>query len=366
MALTTNRFTEKAARAEQPKYRLLADHFRSQMMSHKLVPGSRLPSFAEMRSQFGVTSNTIERAYGLLEQEGLIDRRSGSGVYVAQVERVHTGNIGLLIHSTNMAPSYDSTYMQTILDGIRESSSEQGMKVVLIEDDDAVNPQQLDGILLHSDKFEINALDIPSHIPQVMLFQHVNSITAVTANDFSGSKLATSYLIKRGHRRIACLMEEFLDIPIQRRGGYYAALQDAGITVDPKWLRLTERMWPSDTMNYLEWGRHNMRAWLEEGWRDLNCTAIVVQNDHSAIGVMQTLQDAGIDVPGDVSVIGFDGTHICDLARPRLTSVEVPLRQIGYEAIKVLCEQIQNGPQEPREISLPVKLRDGDSVAKIN
>jgi DNA-binding LacI/PurR family transcriptional regulator len=249
---------------------------------------------------------------------------------------------------------------------MRESCREEGFKIVFIEDDEAIAPQHVDGIIFSADSLEIYAMGIPPEIPQVMLFQHADGISSVTADNFGGSKLATSYLLKKGHRRIACLLEEFLDIPIRRRSGYQAALQEAGISTQPGWLRLTEQMRPTPTNSYLEWGRRHMHNWLNEGWHELGCTAIVAQNDQAAIGVMQTLQEAKIDVPGQVSIIGFDGTNVCDLVRPRLTSVEVPLHEIGREAIKVLCDQIKNGSQAPLEISLPVKLREGDSVARIN
>jgi len=336
-------------------------------MAEQLGPNAQLPTMVQLRESLGVSMNTLNAALRELEKQQVLRSVHGVGIFVQESQRHSlTGNIGLLLHSAYLTPSYNSAYMQTVLGGIREGSNEQGMKIVLLEDDDAINLEEIDGILFYSDKLEVYAMGIPPEIPQVMIFQHTNDITTVTADDFGGSKLATSYLIQHGHRRIACLMEELMDIPIQRRGGYQAALQEAGIAVQSDWLRLTEKMRPSKTANYLEWGRHHMRAWLDEGWRDLNCTAIVAQNDLSAIGIIQILQEAGIDVPGQVSVIGFDGTNVGDLVRPRLTSIEVPLRQIGQEAIKVLCGQIKNGQQAPHEISLPVKLRKGGSVAQIN
>ena len=349
----------------QPKYLNIYEDISRQILNGELKPGDRLPSFSELRASYGAMPATADRTYTRLERENLVVRQPRRGVFVASRQQSQTGNIGLLVRSAYLSPSYNSEYMQTVLNGIREACQEQHMKIILMEESEAVDSSQVDGILLYCDKLEAYTMGIPADFPQVMLFQHANDITAVTADDFGGAKLATSHLIKNGHRRIASLMEELQDIPIQRRAGYQAALQEAGVVAEPGWLRLTEKMRPTDTTNYLEWGRQNMRAWLDAGWGKLGCTAIVAQNDHAAIGVMQTLQEAGIDVPGDVSVIGFDGTSLCDLASPRLTSIEVPLHQIGHEAIKVLCEQIQNGQQTPREISLPVKLRNGSSVRQI-
>jgi LacI family transcriptional regulator len=163
-------------------------------------------------------------------------------------------------------------------------------------------------------------------------------------------------------------MEGTFDETLQRAAGYQAALQKAGIDADARWLKQTAKISLSPSFAYLEWGRQHMRTWLEEGWRQLHCTAIIVQNDHAAIGVMQILQEEGIKVPEEVSVVGFDGTRVCDLVRPRLTSIQVPFYQMGYEAVKVLCRQMEQDPpvQQSMTVTLPVKLRRGDSVLTIN
>ncbi len=357
----TNTDTKKP----EPKYLQIYTQIQQQILSGELKPGERLPSFSELRAQHGAMPATSERVYARLEREHLVIRKPRSGTYVAPRELARTGNIGLILHSAYQTPNYNSPYTQILLEGMRASSQEQGMKIVLVDGGEESDLQQVDGILFCCDKLEAYAMGIPPQVPQVIALQHAHELTAVTVDDFSGSRAATNYLIERGHRRIACLMEEWTDIPIQRRGGYQAALQEAGIAIDPAWLRLPPKMCPKQMFNYLEWGRLNMRVWLDENWCDLNCTAIVAQNDHVAIGVMQTLQEAGFNVPGDVSVIGFDGTDICDLARPRLTSMVAPLHDIGYEAIKVLCEQIRSGVQTPREISLQAKIREGESVLRI-
>jgi len=68
-------------------------------------------------------------------------------------------------------------------------------------------------------------------------------------------------------------------------------------------------------------------------------------------------------VPGDVSVVGFDNTDICEFSRPRLTTVEVPLREIGQLGAEMLLDQIENGVHEPQHITLPTRLRARDSAA---
>jgi DNA-binding LacI/PurR family transcriptional regulator len=258
--------------------------------------------------------------------------------------------------------------VQSLLTGIRQECRKRDLNVLLINGNEADKAEKIDGCLFYCDKLEAYAMDIPEEMPRVLLLQHVGDFVTVSPDDFKAGKLAASLLANKGHRRIACLMEQSNktdrtdNISSQRLEGYYAGLREAGISMHPQWLKLTKKALSSANPTYLKWGRDNMRQWLDADWLELGCTAIVVQNDHAAIGVIQTLQEAGIKVPEQVSVIGFDGTSICDLVSPRLSSVQIPYEEIGREAIKVLCEQIQSGSHAPREIILPVSLREGDSV----
>jgi DNA-binding LacI/PurR family transcriptional regulator len=105
-----------------------------------------------------------------------------------------------------------------------------------------------------------------------------------------------------------------------------------------------------------------MMDWLAKEWEETGCTAIIVQNEVAAIGVVQTLQATGIKVPEEVSVITFDGTEVCDLITPHISAVAIPLEQIGIKAVEVLTNQIQNDRYQPQTLTLPLHLRLGDSV----
>ena len=112
----------------------------------------------------------------------------------------------------------------------------------------------------------------------------------------------------------------------------------------------------------MEQGRKSMSEWLKEDWAKLNCTALLVQNDFIAMGALAVLKDAGYKVPDDVSVVGFDGLDVCDMISPTLTTVEVPLRQIGSTALELLLRQLRNEESE-RHIELPTKLMVKESTA---
>jgi LacI family repressor for deo operon, udp, cdd, tsx, nupC, and nupG len=201
------------------------------------------------------------------------------------------------------------------------------------------------------------------------MFNVAEGMTSVLADDYGAAKMAVEYFLERGHRRIACLIEDTGDstqIMRDRFAGYQDALQQAGIDAPPKWGRMVDgSLVLRGRQSHLEWGREQMSAWLNEGFRQLRCTAILAQNDHVAIGIMQILREANIEVPGRISVMGFDGTELCDHATPRLTSMQMPLEQMGFKAVESLVNQIEKGRAEAQILVLPAKLREGDSVASL-
>src|SRR5690606_19753497 len=120
-----------------------------------------------------------------------------------------------------------------------------------------------------------------------------------------------------------------------RREGYRAALCEAGIEPRHEWERL---LW--NWGEFVLRGRRGMKDWFADGFSKTGITALLVQNDRAAIGAIQALQQAGLRVPHDVSVVGFDSTDECELSSPRLTSVHVPLAEIGNAAVEMLMQQI--------------------------
>jgi LacI family transcriptional regulator len=119
---------------------------------------------------------------------------------------------------------------------------------------------------------------------------------------------------------------------------------------------------PIPNVDFRPAGQENMRHWLAEDWRDLRCTALLAQNDETAIGAMEALREAKYSIPDDISIIGYDGTEICEYSHPQLTSVEVPLTLIAKTGVEVLLAHIAGRTETPRHIVLPTLLRVRASV----
>lgn len=347
------------ATCQKPKYRLLADSLRSQMKSGSLKAGDRLPSLVQMYRDHGATQSTMRRVYELLEKEDLIERHAGSGIYVAHRSetKTKTGKLGLLLHTHSMT----SSYMMEVLAGVRHEAARHGLEISLLDEDcTSIEPGKIDALIMSCHATEALAMELPSQLPHVLLFQHSPEFTCVVADDFEGAKMATHHLLNLGHQRVACLLSsEFGSVSRQRLAGYQAALHDAGITARNKDIRFLQ--YPSH-QSYSKAGEQAMVAWLEGGWRDLGCSAILAHNDGAAIGVIKALTAAGLRVPKDVSVIGFDGTEISQLCLPRLTTIRIPLEVIGARAVKVLIAQMQEKVLQEEKVVLPVNLIMGETT----
>jgi len=355
----------------QPKYAAIAGELRQRIQSGELQIGDQLPTFDEMCESYGVTPTTVVRVYGLLEQEELVERLHGRGIFVAKPKRKLTGNIGL-IGTEGIRQNAD--YYNRLMRGIEDAALQNKQHLLFLGTDldwDKQSCEKVDGILIAGvDQVNTIIQKLPPELPVVAIMVAAGKIPSVTADDYQGAKLAVQYLLTKGHRRIACLMEQDPILPRRRLAGYQDALYEADIKADQNSIRLApslrnEELSQSRTQLYIAWGKEQMKKWLNDGWSSTKCTAIFVQNDGAAIGVMQALQEEGIQVPQQVSVIGFDGTQLCDCVSPSLCAVQVPLAQISTKAVEVLNQQIQHGAQDAQSIVFPLQIREGASVAII-
>jgi DNA-binding LacI/PurR family transcriptional regulator len=361
--------------AQKPRYVQLAEHLRDRINKGEWKVGERLPSYAAMYREFGAAPATVQRVCDLLEKEQLIERRSGSGVYVAQPQRCLTNNIGIVSKADfRVSPEF---FFSHLAHGVQQAAARQEQRLLWLNQGlENENFHEVDGLLLTGHPSKTNQRIVkskPPHMPCVSMFIVAEGMNSVVADDYGAGKIATRHLLELGHERIACFMLDIPhtpQIPRNRIAGYQDALQEAGIIADPRWIRRAhypEVALPESVtrhQSFLEWGREQMQTWLKDDWHDLNCTALLAQNDHIAIGMMQVLQEANIHVPKQVSVMGFDGTELCDHTTPRLTSIQLPLEQIGAKAVELLVEQIKNAQPEETIVVLPAKLRQGASTAK--
>jgi LacI family transcriptional regulator len=196
-----------------------------------------------------------------------------------------------------------------------------------------------------------------ARVPIVFLGLSESWGDSVGPHDSAGGRLATGHLLELGHRRIAYvrtpLVEESGDRA--RYTGYRTTMQAAGAPVLPAF-----RWTPgADTVSV---ARQTIPFELAVAGPDAP-TALFASNDIGAIALIEACEAAGVRVPGDVSVVGFDDIAIAGLHRISLTTVSQPLDFQAERAVSLLLERIASPAISPRHVRVPVELRVRGSTA---
>lgn len=343
-----------------PKYAHLAETLRQQIQTGELKPGDQVPSLSAMKAKYGISQATWEKTFSLLEEQGLVMRRPGQGTFITETQPAkQTGNLGFTgeaFRQPHWVP-----HPSHLLKGIQGVAEREAVHVLLLNNTPDLEWAKVDGLFLCDPDAAMVFRRAPESMPCVSLLMPLPGVSSVVVDEYEGSRAAAKHLLELGHRRIAYLQSSTHPQVRSRRQGYGAALREAGIEPEQGWV--SDGIIAPDGLGNRERGRYIMEQWLQQGWDETGCTALVAQNDEAAIGAIEALRHANQNVPDDVSVIGFDGTELSDYCSPRLTTVQVPFEAIGAAATELLLNLINSGTTEPETIILPTTLRLGGSTA---
>lgn len=216
----------------------------------------------------------------------------------------------------------------------------------------------VDGILLLS-----NHAGDPRIVSTVNRLKHVvvldedipgASVPKVFANNEEGGWEATRHLIDNGHRRIA-----YVGGPPQlysaegRRAGYVRAMTEAALPLDPS-------IMIRGPYTY-EFGHEAFERLRESG-----ATAIFCASDYVAVGVLNGALHANLEVPRDISLVGFDDMFFAEMLRPPLTTVRQPVKSLGETGVRLLLELINGKDREPDPDLLATQLVVRNSVRAVS
>jgi len=178
------------------------------------------------------------------------------------------------------------------------------------------------------------------------------AVNRVLTDDPLGAGLAARHLLELGHRHMAVVTEPArIHSSAERRRGFAAVLEKAGL----------EPVVVEADGSDLQAGFRASQGLLSLKPRP---TAVFCANDMLAIGVLQAAAATGVRVPEELSVVGFDGTALAQIASPPLTTVVQPMREMGRAAVQLLIESLQNGGT-PRRVVLDPHLRQGGSTGPV-
>ena len=347
-----------AVKENSPLHHQFAEQVRRQIVSGELKPGDRLLSYAQAREQYGVHTNTLEKAHAQLEREGLIVRRRGKGTFVATPQWSPRKNQGVIgVAAPGFVFAQLSNYWMQLLHGVQAKADEEGVHLLFLNHKSLDGWEKADGVLVCDWSSQLILPRVPDEMPCVLLMSPAKNLPSVEADDYAGARDATRHLLDLGHRRIAYLHAEKIGIGVQRFAGYRAALETAGIEPCAAW------EYPLETFSgygaqIVEFGYETMTKWLRDDWSSLGCTSLLAHNDDIAFGAIKALQEFGLRVPEDVSVVGFDGTDLGAYCTPKLTTVQWPLEKIGALAMELLLQRI-SGDQRSEQVGDMRKILSG-------
>jgi LacI family transcriptional regulator len=178
-------------------------------------------------------------------------------------------------------------------------------------------------------------------------------VPKVFVDNVQGGYLATRHLLDAGHRRIAHVTgPEALFTVQERLEGYRRALAEAQVPYDPEWVRFG-----SYDRRFGQAAARDLIA------RDLPPTAVFAASDYLAVGMLETLRDHALDVPGYMSVVGFDDMEFASLLMPPITTLRQSASELGRTGVALLIAMLVGRDPAPAAVHrLPVKLIERASV----
>lgn len=290
-------------------------------------------------------------------RERVLDAANSLGYLARRREKAAIAvlrSVLLAVPSDTLPHSELNLFSWTLLSALTRECERRAIRVVPMEIDrpdfsgaelvERARANEVDGILILSEDRADLLHDIAaSGIPAVLMNgeDQEMQIDSVTPGNRFAARYATNWLIAQGHRRIMLLTWEGRSTIRRRRDGFLDAFRANGRSITDAPIHLARGYQP-------EFGAEAIKIWLDAHQGTMgDVTAIFCAADNLALGIMPVLARAGISMPQDVSILGFDGVALGEFTLPPLTTVSVPLDYMGPAALHLLEQRIVNAALNP-------------------
>lgn len=344
---------------------------------------TRRPTLQDIAASLDISVNTVSRA---LNNKGGVgdatrERIRAEAERIGYVPNAHARSlvlgarllIGLVITNTS------NPFYASISSEVEKRASDAGYSVILLSSDESAQREEkaaqavlrsgLDGVIVTPAQGRNNPwLRIQkAGVPVVMINRQLEDMPAhlVRTDNHFGMYTATRHAIDQGARSLVLLDD---DLPIStikhRVEGYRAAMADAGLSLtDNSVIYVPTRR--SDNL-ILPWHADDAyRIALDLLDRGHRPDAFMAGNDYFALGVLRALYHRGIDVPGNVMVVGYGDYPFSEHLTPSLSTVRLPARAVAQRAVELLLAQIHGESTEPSEHILGAELVVRESSRRI-
>lgn len=332
-----------------PKYQSIADSLRQEIESgqyNRLLPTEQL-----LCQRFQISRQTVRRALSMLEDEGLITRRQGSGSHLRERTEPET----VLNCTIAVVTTYISDYIfPSILRGMEAVLTANSSAPLLFATQNQIATERktlqtlltmrdLDGVLVEGSKTALPNpnLDLYRKLidrgVRLVFFNgtypELAAIPSVLADNYGGGKLLVEHLNRKGHQNIAGIFKNDDMQGTLRYAGYAETLRNLGL--------------PLEDSRISWYNTETRKSFYSEAYLDAvlesfqGCSAIVCYNDEVAIRVVSHLKKRGVAVPEEMAVVSFDDSQYSELAPVRITSLSHGSRNLGELAANLMLRLLR-------------------------
>lgn len=278
--------------------------------------------------------------------------------FAQSLRRQKSLTFGLII------PDVTDPFFAHLVKDIDEIAAQMGYSIILGNSNNAaaiqrryveeLTSKRVDALILVP-SVDTQAEDIHIDTPLIILDRPLRGHSVVATDHKGGAVMAVNYLLRLGHKRIACIAgPERLSIAQERLAGFREAMKE---------VPAKQRLGRSDEVRFAEFDFDSgYKAALDILGRNNRPTAIFASSDQQAIGAMRAAADLSISVPGELSIVGYDDIPLARHVSPRLTTISQDARRIAAVALERVLSMV-GGESEGQTILVEPALRIRDSAA---
>jgi len=365
-----------------PLYFQIKNKIFEEIETGKLKPGEKLLPERELAFRYNVTRMTIRQSIRTLVDQGFLKSKGGSGTYVLDrhphrpkkdKKAVNTKIIGVFVRDIQRGIMID------LIRGIEDKAIDAGYSTIICNTENRWEKANLYADQLIGNRVQgviytpIQELEnggkkeagnetiikkfIDNDIPIVLVDHACKSIETdlVVSDNFAGGYEMTKHLIESGHKRIAVIYD-FLETSIEDRiDGYKKALSDHNIEYDESLVRNVKDYGFTDSFS----------KDVKDIISNLKTTAIFAMNDLLANDIYYHAKKNKLNIPNDISVVGYDDLPFANELKTPLTTIHQPIYQVAVESFKIIHERMQQPETHFKKIVLQNELIIRKSVKNI-
>jgi DNA-binding LacI/PurR family transcriptional regulator len=279
--------------------------------------------------ELGYRPNAVARS--------LVQRRTNViGVIVADLHNPFFADVADGIEDA----AFQSGYRAMLSSGFLDPKRERGAMETMLE-------LRVDGLIMLGSMMPVVEIGkVAASLPVTLVGRHTRSkvVDSIGVDNSAGAQEVVDYLVAQGHTRIAHIHAGVAGGSPRRRSGYEKAMRRHGLEDH---IRLVEGAFTEAG------GAQAMKEILDSGEIP---TAVFAPNDVAAIGAMEAIDAAGLAIPGDISLVGYDNLALAALPRIALTTVGQPRADLGRRAVALVLERLDGGRQRARHVVVPPSL----------